>query len=224
MWQHLVVFYIYTKCNFILRKIHSFTHSTNRYCVVYLVLVKYLDNEGYYYYYCLQFFLPFMHWLQKKKERKRIWFSIGYKYSAISIHMSEWRCTCTAFEWRCTCTAFSWPVSLTTFWTSWYFFFTVFILLSSCRSKHLFLSLLLYSNGQTCGFVAISQMYLLEIDPDIWGDGSACGNHCTGVGSSRCAGLGRVVVAAVDWGRGSLVFSIASSVSGPARITLNCSS
>lgn len=151
----------------------------------------------------------------KKKGRKRIWFSIGNKYSAISIHMSEWRCTCIAF---------SWPISLTTFWTSCYFFFTVFILLSSFRSKHLFLSLLLYSNGQTCGFVAISQMYLLEIDPDIWGDGSVCGNHCTGVGSSRCAGLGRVVVAALDWGRGSLVFSIASSVSSPARITLNCSS
>lgn len=151
----------------------------------------------------------------KKKGRKRIWFSIGNKYSAISIHMSEWRCTCIAF---------SWPISLTTFWTSCYFFFTVFILLSSFRSKHLFLSLLLYSNGQTCGFVAISQMYLLEIDPDIWGDGSVCGNHCTGVGSSRCAGLSRVVVAALDWGRGSLVFSIASSVSSPARITLNCSS
>lgn len=42
--------------------------------------------------------------------------------------------------------------------------FLVFILLSSCRSKQLLLSLLMHAKGQMYNSGAISQKYLLEID------------------------------------------------------------
>ena len=81
MWQHLVVFYIYTKCNFILRMIHSFTiHSTNTVLFIYFLSHIKIMKCTFIIIIVYNFFLPFMHWLQNK-GRKNMNFLWKWKWS-----------------------------------------------------------------------------------------------------------------------------------------------
>lgn len=132
------------------------------------------------FFFCLIFFLPFIHWLQKKerKEREGIWFLIEVSLPQASVHAAELGCGCTT----CSCPTSAPPTTPSVYLGISLQVSSAFLM----RTEQLFLPLLLCTSGGPDLWLSCHQPnYLLKITIQTlakWRDSSARETHRPGAG------------------------------------------